>query len=160
MKTNGSCTSIIQTKDNEICYSEGKNNTIYFYDILERKINSTISNISKNNDIREWFIMIKKDLLLIQGFNQLSIINTNEYKLIRIINVSNAGTITGVCLLKKDILLTGDYSETIRQWKIEGDNLILISQKEKKHDDDINVLLNMGNGFIASGSDDKTIKIW
>ena len=160
MKTNGSCTSIIQTKDNEICYSEGKNNTIYFYDILERKINSTISNISKNNDIREWFIMIKKDLLLIPGSNQLSIINTNEYKLIRIINVSNAGTITGVCLLNKDMLLTGDYSETIRQWKIEGDNLILISQKEKTHDDDINVLLNMGNGFIASGSDDKTIKIW
>ena len=58
------------------------------------------------------------------------------------------------------MLLTGDYSETIRQWKIEGDNLILISKKEKTHDYDINVLLNMGNGFIASGSDDKTIKIW
>ena len=58
------------------------------------------------------------------------------------------------------MLLTGDYSETIRQWKIEGDNLILISKKEKTHDKDINVLLNMGNGFIASGSDDKTIKIW
>ena len=58
------------------------------------------------------------------------------------------------------MLLTGDYSEIIRQWKIEGDNLILISKKEKAHDSDINVLLNLGNGCIASGSNDKTIKIW
>ena len=32
--------------------------------------------------------MMKKVLLLIPGENQLSIINTNEYKLIRIIDVS------------------------------------------------------------------------
>ena len=160
ISTNGSCSSIIQTKDNEICYSEGNNSAICFFDILERKIKATISNISKYNGFGEWLIMMKKDLLLIPGENQLSIINTNEYKLIRTINVPNASTITGVCLLNKDMLLTGDYSETIRQWKIEGDNLILISKKEKTHDSDINVLLNMGNGFIASGSDDNTIKIW
>ena len=160
ISTNGSCSSIIQTKDNEICYSESNNSAICFYDILERKIKATISNISKYDGCREWFIMMKKDLLLIPGENQLSIINTNEYKLIRTINVPNASTITGVCLLNKDMLLTGDYSETIRQWKIEGDNLILISKKEKAHTNGINVLLNMGNGFIASGSDDKTIKIW
>ena len=58
------------------------------------------------------------------------------------------------------MLLTGDYSEIIRQWKIEGDNLILVSQKENAHDDYINVLIKIGNGFIASGSNDKTIKIW
>ena len=37
---------------------------------------------------------------------------------------------------------------------------ILVSKKEKAHDGYINVLLNLGNGFIASGSDDKTINIW
>ena len=158
--TNGACSSIIQTKDNEICYSESKDNTICFFDIFERKIKATISNISKYNGCREWFIMIKKDLLLIPGSSQLSIVNTNEYKLIRTINVPDASTITGVCLLNKDMLLTGDYSEIIRQWKIDGDNLVLISKKEKTHDSDINVLLNMGNGFIASGSDDCSIKIW
>ena len=63
-------------------------------------------------------------------------------------------------MLNKNMLLTGDYSYTLRQWKIEGDNLILVSKKEKAHDNYINVLLNLGNGFIASGSDDYTIKIW
>ena len=58
------------------------------------------------------------------------------------------------------MLLTGDESKVIRQWKIDGDNLILISKNEKAHDGNINVLLNLGDGHIASGSDDKTIKIW
>jgi WD40 repeat protein len=58
------------------------------------------------------------------------------------------------------MLLTGDGAKTIRQWKIEGDNLILVSKKENAHDGWINVLLNLGNGFIASGSNDYSIKIW
>ena len=64
-------------------------------------------------------------------------------------------------MLNKNMLLTGDSSSyTLRQWKIEGDNLILVSKKEKAHDNRINVLLNIGNGFIVSGSDDNSIKIW
>ena len=58
------------------------------------------------------------------------------------------------------MLLTGDANKIIRQWKIERDNLIVVSKKEKTHDGWINVLLNIGNGLIASGSDDNSIKIW
>ena len=58
------------------------------------------------------------------------------------------------------MLLTGDRAKIIRQWKIEEDNLILVSKKENTHDKDITVLLNIGNGFIASGSCDNSIKIW
>ena len=39
-------------------------------------------------------------------------------------------------------------------------NLRLISQKDKVHEKDINVLLNLGDGHIASGSNDSTIRIW
>ena len=154
ISTNGSCWNIIQTKDNEICYYERSNYTICFYDLLERKVKSSISNISNCN-----MIMMTKDLLLITGENKISIINVNNYKL-RIINVPEAGYIFGVCILNQNMLLTGDESKIIRQWRIEGDNLILISKKEKAHDDDITYLLNLGNGHIASCSFDKTIKIW
>ena len=61
-------------------------------------------------------------------------------------------------MLNENMLLTGDYTEIIRQWRIEGDNLILTSQKENIHDDYINVLINIGDGHIASGSSDYTIK--
>ena len=103
--------------------------------------------------------MMTKDLLLITGENKISIINVNNYKL-RIINVPEADCICGVCILNQNMLLTGDESKIIRQWRIEGDNLILISKKEKAHDGDIADLLNLGNGHIASCSRDKTIKIW
>ena len=104
--------------------------------------------------------MIKKDLLLIPGDNQISIINTDQYKLVREIEVPGSSYICGVCMLNKNMLLTGDDAKIIRQWKIEGDNLILVSKKENAHDNYIGVLLNIGNGFIVSGSCDYSIKIW
>jgi len=59
----GSCSSINQTKDNEICYSESKENRINFFDLSERKIKAKISNISKYNGIRERLIMLKNNFM-------------------------------------------------------------------------------------------------
>ena len=59
ISTNGSCLTIIQTKDNEICYLEDKKR-ICFYDIFERKkINASISIVDNYDEYRLWFIMIK-----------------------------------------------------------------------------------------------------
>ena len=120
---------------------------------------NSISNISKYNGL-SWFVLISKELLVVPGQNKLSIVNLNEYKLVRIIEVPGSSYIFGACMINKNMLLTGDESKVLRQWRVEGDNLILWYQKEKAHDKDINVLLNLGDGHIASGSDDKTIKIW
>ena len=137
-----------------------KNDAICFFDLNERKIKSTINNISKNNDNVEWLIMITEELLLVPGQYKMSIINVHQYRLVRIIEVSDSPYINGVCMLNKNMLLTGDSDAKIRQWRIEGDNLILISQKEKSHDSNIYPLLNMRNGYIATGSYDNTVKIW
>ena len=103
--------------------------------------------------------MIRKDLILITGWDKISIINVNNYKL-RIIDVHGTDLIRGVCMLNQNMLLTGDNANIIRQWRIKDDNLILKSKKEKAHDDYILDLLNLGNGHIASCSDDRIIKIW
>ena len=103
--------------------------------------------------------MMTKDLLLITGKNKISIINVNNYKL-KIIDAPGASLIYGVCMLNQNMLLTGDCKGNIRQWKIEVDNLIFVSKKEKAHDSAITKLLNLGNGNFLSGSEDKTIKIW
>ena len=104
--------------------------------------------------------MVSKELLLIPGINKISIININKYNLIRIIDVPNSNNITSTCMLKENILCTGDKNGAIRQWKIEGDNLFQISIKEKAHSDFIWSLINIGDGHIASASKDKSIKIW
>ena len=108
---------------------------------------------------RELFIMISEDLLLIPGEKELSIINVNEYKLVRKIKVPDSEWLCGICRINNNMIVTGDDSK-IKQWKIEKDNLILVSQKDNAHKGWINVLLNCGNGHIVSGSDDNTIKIW
>ena len=156
--TDSECYSIIQIKDNEICYSVY--NKICFYDLLEKKNINSISNISKTDDALGFFLMISKELLVIPGKEKISIVNVNEYKLVRIIQVPGASWIYNICMVNKNMILTGDSSNALRQWRIEGDNLILYSKHEKAHDNSIFVLLNLGNGHIASGSDDHTIKIW
>ena len=160
IETNGGCYFVIQTKDNELCYSEDKNSSICFYDLIENKLKSSLSNISKKHNQRACIIKISKELILIPGYNKLSIINTNNYQLVRIIEVLASNWFCGVCLLNKNMILTADYSEIISQWKIEGDNLNLVSKKEKAHEQDIVILLNLGNGLIASGSEDHSVKIW
>ena len=104
--------------------------------------------------------MISKDLLLITEKNKISIINVNSYNLIKTINLDNSGWICVACMLNKDMILTGDNNKRIIQWKIENDNLKLISIKENTHDDSIYTLSKLVNGLILSGSLDKSVKIW
>ena len=104
--------------------------------------------------------MMTKNLLLAIGQNKLSIININLHNKIRTIDVSGSNLIYCACMLNENILLTGDQNKRIIQWKIEGDNLQLISKKENAHEDQIYTLSKIGNGLIISGSYDKFVKIW
>ncbi len=65
-----------------------------------------------------------------------------------------------VCILNENRFLTCDQNKNIIQWKIEGDNLILISKKEKAHNSSLNTLLKLGDGYILSGIFNGFIKIW
>ena len=104
--------------------------------------------------------MISKDLLLITGENEISIINVNSYNLIKTINVNGSREIYTTCMLNKDMILTGDENKRIIQWKIENDNLKLISKKENAHNNWIFTLLKLGNDLILSFSSDNSAKIW
>ena len=79
ISTNDRCYYICQIKNNEICYSE-YTYKIFFFDINEKKIKSSISNISIS--LNSPFIMKSKELFFISGQNNISIINSNYYELI------------------------------------------------------------------------------
>ena len=160
ISTNGWNGPVIQTKDNEICFYEETNSALCFYDLLERKIITKINNISVTGCIYDSLVMMTKDLLLATGENKLSIININLHNIIRTIDVSGSGRIRCACMLNENMLLTGDCNKRIIQWKIDGDNLQLISKKENAHESCIYTLSKIGNGLIISGSYDKFVKIW
>ena len=132
---------------------------ISFYNLTERKIKSSITNICSSGSLGT-FNMINENLLAIGGKNEITIINVNQYNIIRNVEVPNSKWNFGFCKINKDIFLTSDSKGIIREWKIEGDNLILISKKEKAHDNEIYAVINLGNGHIASSSSDTSIKIW
>jgi len=104
--------------------------------------------------------MISKDLLLVTGKDKISIVNVNSYNLINVIEATGSDWVFAVCLLNKDIILTGDENKRIIQWKIGNNNLKLISIKENAHDDYITTLSKLDDGLILSGSYDKSVKIW
>ena len=158
ISTKGACHNIIQTKENEICYSEEENKAICFFDLSERKLITKINNISHNTG--NSFKMISKDLLLIGGDNVITIINVNNHNVIRTIESPNSSSIIAFCLLNKNILLTGDENGRIIQWKIDGDKLIRNSIKEHAIDGGVNVLIKLGNGLVMSGGANGIIKIW
>ena len=104
--------------------------------------------------------MLNEEFLAVPGEKRITIINVNTYKIARIIEVKDSSWIFGSCIMNENMLFTGDNSCSIRQWKIEGDNLILVSIKNNAHEGDINTLINLGEGHFASGSDGGTVKIW
>ena len=159
ISTNGKNGPVIQTKDNEICFYEKTNSALCFYDLIERKIITKINNISVSCYSTDCLVMMTKDLLLVTGKDKLSIININLHNTIRTIDVSGSSWIKCACMLNENMLLTGDYKRII-QWKIEGDNLQLISKKENAHENRISTLSKIGNGLIISGSWDNFVKIW
>jgi WD40 repeat protein len=103
--------------------------------------------------------MITKDLLIVGGYNAISIINVNQYKLVKVIPVPYSNASYAFCILNENMFLTGSEElRTIYQWKIEGDNIILIGKKRYIHDNSIYSIENLGNGHIATGSKDQSIK--
>ena len=157
ISTNGYCYNVIQTKENEISYTENKD-TICFFDLPERKYITKINNISicSLNSMK----MISKDLLVAGGENIINIINVNNHNIIRKINVPGSSWIHTVLLLNENILLTGDYNKQIIQWEINGDNLILNSKKEHSHENYICAIIKIGDGLIISGDYNGIIKVW
>ena len=125
LETDGPCLNVIQTKKKEICIRDNK---ICFYDLFKRKIITKLNNIEAAGN--SCFNMITKDLLLITGDNTLYIINVIQHNLVRKIDTPDSDCICTSIRLKKNIILTGDTNHMIKQWKLKGDNLKLISLKK------------------------------
>ena len=156
--TNGWNGPVIQTKDNEICYYESNEDTICFYDFIKKKTNKTMSNITVTafNSL----LMLTKELLLICRYNKITVMNVYTYNIVRSIDVPNSDWISSVIRFNKDQIVTADENKRIILWKIEGDNLRMITKNDKAHDGCIFSLTKLPNGTILTGGLDCSAKIW
>jgi len=157
ISTNGSCYSVVQTKYNEICYSESSNNSICFYNLHERKTTNIINNIESAGYWFEKMVMINRNLMLIGG-HEIYLVNVNKYSLIKVMDPPD-GIVDSICLLNENYFITGGR-DTIAQWRIDDEDLIVISKKEKIHSGCILDLLKIRDGrIISSGESDHLIRI-
>ena len=104
--------------------------------------------------------MISKDLLLAGNYDKISVINVNSHNIIRRINASGSSYIYTIYKINENQLLTGQSNYKIKQWKIEGDNLVLISTKENVYNKDIRTILQIGDNHILTGDYSGEEKIW
>ena len=160
---------IIQIKENEICYliqkEKGYKKKYYlflcFFDLLERKQLKEIEIcLIKYNPIMN---MVTKDLLIIARWNSFFLINLDQYNIIRQIEVEKNNYnsyFTCLCLLSKNMFLTGDSKGAIKQWKIEGNEITLFSSKHIAHNGGITTILKLGEGRILSCGWSDGFKIW
>ena len=156
INTSNSVRNIIQTKQNEIVYST-YDNKINFFDLIERKNKKIIEDVTSSFNS---FCMITKDLLLIPGYEIISVINLNDYSKIREIEISKEAVIRGICMLTSNLIIIGDENGTLKEYKIEGDNLRLFSKKGNAHENNIYNIVKLDNNHFATCSGDTTIKIW
>ena len=156
--TNGWNGPVIQTKDNEICYYESNEDTICFYDFIKKKTNKTMSNITVTafNSL----LMLTKELLLICRYNKITVMNVYTYNIVRSIDVPDSDWISSVIRFNKDQIVTADENKRIILWKIEGDNLRMITKNSTAHDGCIFSLTKLPNGTILTGGLDCSAKIW
>ena len=121
---------------------------------MKKKLKISNGDISYNLGL---FNMITKDLLTIGGHNVINIINVNSYELINEIYLPNCDKIYGFCMLNENMFLAGGYGK-ILQWKIEGNNIILFSEKDEDYGEI--TFSKIGNGKIAFSCLRNSIKIY
>jgi WD40 repeat protein len=156
---NGYNGPIIQTKENEICFYED-NKTLCFYDIKDRKDITKINDINASFYNYDCLLMLSKDLLLVTGKEQITIVDLNKYEVKEKIDVSGSGLIFAACMLNEKTILTSDENKRIIKWEIEGNNLKLISMIINAHEREIYTLSKLKNGSILSAGYDRYVKIW
>ena len=148
--TNGWNGPVIQTKDNEICYYESNEDTICFYDFIKKKTVTAFNSL----------LMLTKELLLICRYNKITVMNVYTYNIVRSIDVPDSDWISSVIRFNKEQIVTADENKRIILWKIEGDNLRMITKNNNAHDGCIFSLTKLPNGTILSGGLDCSAKIW
>ena len=160
-KINSSC-NILKISNNEIVTSSREDKVLKFWDFQYKNI-FTINNIET-----QWasgcICMLNSEILCVatsysKGFYLIEI---SSHQIINKIN--GPRFVYSIIKCFDDYFLTAvigkDYDNSINKYKYEKGKLILINENLNVHDGSIHTLAQLENGLIASGSNDRCLKIW
>ena len=155
--------NILRTREGEIVYSGYNSNgqsIIKFYDLKSRKIISSTNVKKLYNGLTDNLYKLNDTYLLVGATNAILIFDVNQHRQIREIESLNSDRITSFLKLDNKCLLSVDCNGNIKQWIIDGDNLIFENVKNRAHEGQIRMIRRNEEGFIITCSDDKSIKVW
>ena len=155
--------NILKTREGEIAYSgynSNSNSFVKFYDLKARKIIYSSAVKTLYNGLTDGLYKLSDTYLLVGATNAIIIFDINQHRQIREIESTNSSVITSFVKIDKNCLLSADCNGNIKQWIINGDNLILENVKNNAHGGQIRMIRRNEEGLIITCSDDKSIKIW
>jgi len=161
--------SIKMNEENKIYYSieikpniivnDCKNNYISFYDLNRNEKIKSINNIECNcGDAVPSFCKMNEEILLYGSKSLIYIFDIINYELIKIINSKKI--FTSLYKLSENMILMGTNDGCIIQYKFCEKDLKIISFKKFAHKGPIKCLYYLKNGYILSGSEDCSFKVW
>lgn len=155
------------TLDNvSLAFSSSNSKSIYIWNIYLHNTNDGINNKIKILDYKDTSFdeVSSTSLVRLPNGTLLSAHNDNIIRMWDIFssnmlkNIYSSGNVTLTCFVSlTNELLAISYENNIKIWDIVKNKTIKILEG---HNEDVESLVVLPNGFLASGSRDKTILIW
>ena len=161
--SNSSC-NIFKINENEFVTSSYGDKCLKFWNSNDYSNITTINNI-ETDWTRSILCMIKEDILCVGGNNSKGfyLINISTHQLIKNILVGPK-TIYSIYECFDGLFLCSIKNENgncaIVKYKYENQDMKKIIEKEKIHEGSIYSCIELNDGIVASGGNDKLIKLW
>jgi len=160
--SNSDC-NILKINENEFVTSSYGDKCLKFWN------SNDYSNIAIINNIEvEWtfrsLCIIEDDILCVGGRNSKGyyLIKISTHQLIK--NILGPKSILSIYKCFDGLILCSIINEkknnSLAKYKYENKNMNKIIEKEKAHENNINSIIELNDGVIASGGNDKLIKLW
>ena len=112
------------------------------------------------NGLTDGLYKLSDTYLLVGATNSILLFDINQHRQIKEIESENSSAITSFIKIDNKYLLSADCKGNIKQWIMDGDNLILENVKNNAHEGQIRMIRRNEEGLIITCSDDQSIKIW
>lgn len=162
-QSNNSCCNILKLNENEFVTSSYDDKCLKFWNSNNFTNISTINNIGSIGWPKRNLCKLNDDILCVGGTNSKGfyLIKISTHQLLT--NITGPNDIFSIYKCFDGLFLCSIYENnnySLVKYKYENQNLIKIIEKENAHTSYIYTCIELNDEIIASGGDDKIIRLW